>query len=175
MPKKIETNTDNRIFTDMFANDDSIIFYAPIRVYNIEPSCGPSKGNTTISITGTGFINSDKLRVRFTYGDLNQEVQCHYDTNSGKLICNTPRFDGFDEKGDKHPSISLPCDCYLSVTMDGINYSQCEKPFKLYANEICLNGIHPKSGSVKGGSEAVMTIDMDEITAASIEQLTIGF
>ena len=74
MPKKIDTNTDNRIFTDMYANDDSIIFYAPIRVYNIEPSCGPSKGNTTISITGTGFVNSEKLRVRFTYGELNQEV-----------------------------------------------------------------------------------------------------
>ena len=127
---------------------------------------------STSFITGTGFINSDKLRVRFTYGDLNQEVQCHYDTNSGKLICNTP---SFDESGEKQPSISLPCDCYLSVTMDGINYSQCEKPFKLYSNEICLNGINPKSGSVKGGSEAVMTIDMDEITASSIEQLTIGF
>jgi len=73
-PKMIEKNTDNRIFTDIFANDDSILFYAPIRVYNIHPSCGPSKGGTAISITGTGFVNSDKLRVRFTYGDLSQEV-----------------------------------------------------------------------------------------------------
>jgi alpha-tubulin suppressor-like RCC1 family protein len=37
LPKMIETNTDNRIFTDMYANDDSILFYAPIRVYNISP------------------------------------------------------------------------------------------------------------------------------------------
>ena len=35
--------------------------------------------------------------------------------------------------------MEMPCDCYLSVTMDGINYSECEKPFKLYSNEICLN------------------------------------
>jgi len=66
----IDTNTDNRIFTDMFANYDSVLFYAPLRVYSIQPSSGPSKGNTLISITGTGFVNSDKLRVRFTYGDL---------------------------------------------------------------------------------------------------------
>jgi hypothetical protein len=31
----IETNTENRIFTDMFANDDSVLFYAPLRVYSI--------------------------------------------------------------------------------------------------------------------------------------------
>jgi hypothetical protein len=66
----IETNTDNRIFTDIFSNDDSVLFYAPIRVYDLTPSSGPSRGNTTISITGTGFVASDKLRVRFTYGDL---------------------------------------------------------------------------------------------------------
>lgn len=70
LPKMIETNTENRIFTDMFANDDSILFYAPLRVYSLQPSCGPSKGNTLISITGTGFVNCDKLRVRFSYGDL---------------------------------------------------------------------------------------------------------
>lgn len=70
LPKMIDTNTDNRIFTDMYANDDSILFYAPIRVYNISPACGPSKGSTMITITGTGFVNSEKLRVRFTYGDL---------------------------------------------------------------------------------------------------------
>lgn len=69
-PQRITVNTQNRIFTDMYANDDSILFYAPIRVYEISPSSGPSKGSTMITITGTGFVNSEKLRVRFTYGDL---------------------------------------------------------------------------------------------------------
>ena len=83
MPQRIiHKSTENRIFTDMYANDDSILFYAPIRVYNVEPSSGPSKGNTMISITGTGFVASDKLRVRFTYGDLSQEVQCIFDEAS---------------------------------------------------------------------------------------------
>jgi len=173
MPKMIEVNTDNRIFTDMFANDDSVIFYAPIRVYNITPSCGPSKGSTMISITGTGFVNSDKLRVRFTYGDLSQEVQCSFDEATQNLICQTPQFE--QEEGDKHPSVSLPCDCFLSVTMDGVNYSECEVPFKIYSNDINLSQILPKSGSVTGGSDATLTIELDEVTAASIQNLTVGF
>lgn len=166
LPKMIETNTDNRIFTDMCANDDSILFYAPIRVYNIFPACGPSKGNTSISITGTGFVNSEKLRVRFTYGDLSQEVQCVFDEKTQSLICKTPKFEEFD--GEKHPSVQLPCDCYLSVTMDGINYSECEIPFKIYSNEITLTSLNPKSGSVKGGSEITLFIDLDEVTASCI-------
>jgi hypothetical protein len=39
-------NTENRIFTNIFANNDSALFYAPIRVYDIYPKCGPSKGGT---------------------------------------------------------------------------------------------------------------------------------
>lgn len=74
----IETNTDNRIFTDIFANEDSVVFYAPIRVFGVEPRCGPSSGGTIIKIVGTGFVHSDQLRVRFTYGDLSQEVSCQY-------------------------------------------------------------------------------------------------
>ena len=66
----IEVGTENRIFTDIFANDDSVLFYAPIRIYSLSPSCGPSKGNTQVQIIGTGLSDSDKLRVRFTYGDL---------------------------------------------------------------------------------------------------------
>ena len=69
MPRKIEINTDNRIFTDIFTNQNSTVFYAPIRVFSISPKCGPSTGGTIISIIGTGFINSERLRVRFTYGD----------------------------------------------------------------------------------------------------------
>ena len=59
--------------------------------------------------------------------------------------------------------------------MDGINYSECEVPFKIYSNDISLNSIAPKSGSVKGGSEIVLGINLDEDTASSIQNLKIGF
>ena len=45
---KQSTGTDNRIFTDIYASSDGCLFYAPIRVYEIYPKCGPSKGNTVI-------------------------------------------------------------------------------------------------------------------------------
>ena len=45
-PKKIVKNTDNRIFTNIYANNETVLFYAPIRVYNIYPKCGPRKGGT---------------------------------------------------------------------------------------------------------------------------------
>jgi hypothetical protein len=45
-PKQITANTDNRVFINVFANNDSALFYAPIRVYSVSPKCGPSKGGT---------------------------------------------------------------------------------------------------------------------------------
>jgi alpha-tubulin suppressor-like RCC1 family protein len=69
LPRKIELNTDNRIFTNIQTNENSAALFAPIRVFSISPKCGPAHGGTIISIIGTGFVNSDKLKIRFTYGD----------------------------------------------------------------------------------------------------------
>lgn len=33
VPTPIEAFTENRIFTDIYANEDSVVFYAPIRVF----------------------------------------------------------------------------------------------------------------------------------------------
>jgi len=83
-----------------------------------------------------------------------------FDNNNSSLVCKTPKFEDYD--GEKHPSVQLPCDCYLSVTMDGINYSECEMPFKIYSNEINLTSINPKSGSVQGGSDLTLFIDLEK-------------
>lgn len=69
----------------------------------------------------------------------------------------------------------MPCDCFLSVTMDGINYSECEEPFKIYSNEIYLTTINPKCASVTGGSNITLGITIDEVTASSLDILKIGF
>jgi hypothetical protein len=59
--------------------------------------------------------------------------------------------------------------------MDGINYSECEEPFKIYSNEIYLTTINPKCGSVSGGTKLTLGINIDEVTAQSVETLKIGF
>jgi hypothetical protein len=161
LPRKIELNTDHRIFTDIYTNKESVVLYAPIRVFSISPKNGPAHGGTIISIIGTGFVNSDKLRVRFTYGDLSKEVVCQFDPKMKCIFCKTPKFEEFED----HPSLKLPCNCILSVTMDGINYSECEEPYKIYSNDIYLTSINPKCGSVLGGTELTLLINIDEVTA----------
>ena len=111
-------------------------------------------------------MDSDKLVVRFTYGDLSREVLGHFDYQSKSIVCRTPTFEEF--QGQAHPSLTLPCDCYLSVTTDGINYSECEEPFKIYSNEIYLTSVAPKCGSVAGGSQVTLSINIDEGTASDL-------
>ena len=106
MPRKIELNTENRYFSDVFCNKDMVVFYAPIRVYSISPKCGLSQGGTLLSIIGTGFINSERLRVRFTYGDLNQEVSCLFEKSTRTIYCRTPKFNEYE--GQANPSLRLP-------------------------------------------------------------------
>lgn len=145
-PQPTQIHVKDRIFTDVFANSDSVLFYAPIRAFAIEPKCGPSRGGTVVKITGTGFTDTDKMRVRFTYGNMTQEVDCSYNED-GTIACTTPTF---QDQNDQ--SLQLPCDCNLSVTMDGVNYTECEEPFKIYNNDIYLKSVNPKCGSVAGGS-----------------------
>ena len=126
-----------------------------------------------IKIAGTGFINSDKLRARFSYGDLSQEVGCQYDPSDSSLLCRTPQIEEF--QGQQHPSLKLPCKCVISVTMDGIHYSECEETFKMYSNEINLSSLAPKCGGIAGGTNLTLNINMDDATALLIQNLKIGF
>ena len=71
--------------------------------------------------------------------------------------------------------MQLPCDCFLSVTLDGVNYSECEESFKIYSNDIFLTSVFPKCGSVIGGSEVTLAIDIDQDTSSVLKDLKIGF
>ena len=68
----------------------------------------------------------------------------------------------------------MPCDCFISVTMDGINYSECEEPFKIYSNDINLTAVFPKCSSVKGGTTVTLNTNIDEETASFLKDLKIG-
>ena len=88
------------------------------------------------------------------------------------LVCRTPLFEEFD--GEAHPSLKMPCDCFISVTMDGINYSECEQPFKIYSNDINLTQVFPKCSSVKGGTTVTLSTNIDDETASFLQDLKIG-
>ena len=173
LPRKIELNTENRYFTDVFANKDMVGFYAPIRIFSISPKWGPAYGGTLLSIIGTGFVYSDRLRVRFSYGNLNQEVSCTYEPKTKTLYCKTPKFQEFE--GQTQTNLKFPCTWIISLTTDGVNYSEWEETFKIYSNHIALNSLTPKWGSVKGGAELTLLADIDPETAKSLFHLSIGF
>ena len=99
-------------------------------------------------------------------------MPCHYDTENQVLVCRTPLFEEFD--GEAHPSLQMPCDCFISVTMDGINYSECEEPFKIYSNDLNLTSVFPKCGSVKGGTTVTLSTNIDQETAQFLNDLKIG-
>lgn len=68
----------------------------------------------------------------------------------------------------------MPCNCFISVTLDGINYSECEEPFKIYSNDINLTQVFPKCGSVKGGTTVTLNTNIDAETAMFLQDLKIG-
>lgn len=90
------------------------------------------------------------------------------------MYCKTPKFEEFGGES-QHPSLKLPCECIISITTDGINYSECEETFKIYNSNIFLTSVAPKAVSVKGGAELSLDIDIDSETAKSLFHLIIGF
>lgn len=61
------------------------------------------------------------------------------------------------------------------MTLDGVNYSDCEEFFKIYSNDIFLSAVNPKCGSVAGGSQVTLSIEIDPVTAQCLKDLKIGF
>ena len=45
-------------------------------------------------------------------------------------------------------NLPLPLTCTISITTDGINYTESEESFNIYSDQLRLGSIVPKSGSV---------------------------
>lgn len=86
-------------------------------------------------------------------------MPCFYDESDGSIVCQTPVFQNPNEE------MAFPSDCQLAVTLDGVNYSECEESFKIYSNGIYLTSVYPKCGSVIGGSKVTLSIDIDSETS----------
>jgi len=107
--------------------------------------------------------------MRFTFAGKTTEVPCYFDENDCSFVCTTPQF---AQSGDE---VKLPSDCFISVTLDGTNFSECEESFKIYSDEIFLTSVHPKCGSIAGGSQITLAIDIDSETSSVLKDLKIGF
>ncbi|CAI2374842.1 unnamed protein product [Moneuplotes crassus] len=170
LPRRVETLKRN--FTDVFCNKDMFSVYSPIKVTSIFPNCGPAHGGTVISIVGTGLVDSDKLKVRFTFGNVYKEMFCSFEPGNDSIYCQTPSFEEFE--GQPNASLDLPCRCIISVTTDGVNYSECEEEF-IICNNIHVESVHPKSGSVQGGAELKFKVSHIEEVGDNTSHLLVGF
>lgn len=169
LPKKIDMNTEHRQYSQVYACDDTVLFFSPLRIFSISPICGPASGNTKLVLIGTAFAQTPELKVRFRYGHLQIESECKFDSESSSLELFTPKF--LDD-GD---SISLPIEASIDVTMDGEHYVTCEKKFLIFANTLAPLTINPKCASVAGGTLLEINIDLDMMDKDWLWHLTVGF
>jgi len=61
---------------------------------------------------------------------LSQEVNCLFDDKERTILCRTPKFDEINNQ--TLSNLKFPIVCSISITTDGINYSESEEKFKIY-------------------------------------------
>ena len=93
LPRQITSNTRNRVFQDIVTSESTIGFFAPVRAFSISPKCGPVSGGTLLTILGTGLKGTTRMKARFSYGEISQEVGCRFDEETRAICCKTPYFE----------------------------------------------------------------------------------
>eukprot|EP00826_Nyctotherus_ovalis_P010109 TRINITY_DN1268_c0_g3_i1.p1 TRINITY_DN1268_c0_g3~~TRINITY_DN1268_c0_g3_i1.p1 ORF type:complete len:270 (-),score=43.40 TRINITY_DN1268_c0_g3_i1:967-1776(-) len=159
----------------MHCNDQAVVLFAPMRIHSVSPRCGPACGGTVISVVGTGLEETGKIAVRFTSGDKQVEArgryveQCYTDHNPTleSVFCTTPNF----EESFK----VFPQKMSISISLDGAHYIDCGTDFLVYSTAIKINNAHPKCGSVLGGTELSLMVDIDPLTSQHLFHLCFGF
>jgi hypothetical protein len=174
-PKRIAGKIINREFTSMFSNDQAIILFAPMRVYSVSPCCGPACGGTIISIIGTGLKETEAITVRFKSNDKQIEVkgkyiEQHYTEDNPtfeSIFCTTPNFEETFKL--------FPQRMNVSISLDGMHYIDCDKDFLVYSTSVKINNAQPKCGSVLGGTELTLMVDINPLTSQYLFNLCFGF
>ena len=107
-----------------------VCLLSAMKIYAINPKCGPSSGSTLIFLLGTGLSENPNLKVKFTFGandEFNMEVEAKYDRKSKTISCKTPKFES-----PKQTDIKFPQLCKIYVSYDGLYYAECTEKFLIY-------------------------------------------
>lgn len=158
-----------RLFSEVFCNDNSIVAFGPLRILSVSPSCGPATGNTILSIIGTAFKEFPKLSVRFTFSGISRDVKGTFDKLSRTIFVKTPNFLEYC------PNMDLPCNCTIQVTFDGNFFTEYSEKFFIYPNTIKISAIEPKCGPISGDTPLQVKINLNQIPQKYLFSLTVGF
>ena len=109
-----------------------MILFSLLRIFSLSPSCGPSTGDTRLSLLETAFTFLKDLKIRFRYGEFEKEVEGDLNIKTKSILCLTPNFE------ENVSQLTLPQECFVDVTMDGMNYISCGMSFLIYAKDLTI-------------------------------------
>ena len=110
----------------------------PISVNSISPFTGPIDGNTLVTITGSNFVQTDQIMLRFSNGSLMNIVSASF-VDTQHITCITPEF-------------AMPVVANVSVALNGQQYSEDTVPFSFYVTPVTVISTSPMSGPVSGNT-----------------------
>lgn len=125
--------TDNKKFSKVFANDNSMILFCPFSPLYFKPALVPSSGKTEITFFGNGFVNSGSQSVRFTLEGDQIETDLEYDEKTNTFFCRAPIFEKVSKK------YSYPLSCKVEISLDKKKYFSYHRPLLIYCNHANLH------------------------------------
>jgi alpha-tubulin suppressor-like RCC1 family protein len=173
-PKHITGSISDRRITDIYANSGNVIFFSPIKILSIRPSCGPSNGGTIFSILGTGLCDlQGRQKIRFTFGKDNFSVDAplKYDENTNSFLCKAPNF----EEACKYETMEWPQKAKVQVTLDDSDWIETDLEYFIYGSKVKVTTITPRFASIEGGIEMVIELLADNKTMKEFRNVSVGF
>ena len=120
--------TDNKTFTKVFANDNSVIFFCPLSPSYFKPALVPSTGKTQITFFGNGFVHTGEETVRFTLEEDKVEIPIEFDDKTNTFYCQTPVFEKINKK------YGYPLSCKVEISLDKKQFFAYHRPLLIYCN-----------------------------------------
>lgn len=125
---------------------DYLYYETPV-LSQIEPSCGPVRGGTQITISGQNFVDMGFNKVKCVFNDtllMNATI-----VNSQTIVCTTPRLTNRQNSLDPHYMYHS-----IRVTLNGREKTEEFIQFKYY-NAIWITGISDANmGPLTGGTSS---------------------
>jgi len=122
-----------------------------MNAWEISPEYGPSTGQTTVTIIGDQISNTAHLQCKFkdrSGGVLSQYYVDGLYLNSTALSCLTPAV--------LDPSTAIQ-EYSLELTQDGQTFTTSNLTFYYYKSAITVSDFSPRSGTLSGGTEILVT------------------
>lgn len=124
-----------------------LMFFVPTWISNTHPVRGPISGHTTLTISGSGFWESDDITIRFvptTDERLPRAALGDYDPETKQISCQTPKF-------------ALPGEVTLELAMNGKHFTGTGDVFDVFCPPEIL-ACSPDEASSAGGSEITVIV-----------------